>query len=130
MTTVSHESEEDYLERILMLQEDGNESVHAIDIANSMSFSKPSVSIALKKLEEKGFVVVDDRQVLKLTESGLEIASRIYERHQVIGSLFISLGVDKETAYRDACKIEHDLSETTFEALKKHYLLITEDKKK
>jgi DtxR family Mn-dependent transcriptional regulator len=130
MTTVSHESEEDYLERILMLQEDGNESVHAIDIANSMSFSKPSVSIALKKLEEKGFVVVDDRQVLKLTESGLAIASRIYERHQVIGSLFISLGVDKETAYRDACKIEHDLSETTFEALKKHYLLITEDKKK
>ncbi len=130
MTTVSHESEEDYLERILMLQEDGNESVHAIDIANSMSFSKPSVSIALKKLEDKGFVVVDDRQVLKLTESGLAIASRIYERHQVIGSLFISLGVDKETAYRDACKIEHDLSETTFEALKKHYLLITEDKKK
>jgi len=109
-----------------MLQEQGNSAVHAIDIATSMSFSKPSVSIALKKLEEKGYVHINEHQVLTLTEEGMNIASKIYERHQVIGSFLISLGVDKDTAYSDACKIEHDLSDKTFTALKKHY---EEDKK-
>ncbi|MFA6860992.1 MAG: metal-dependent transcriptional regulator [Bacilli bacterium] len=122
----THESEEDYLERILMLEEKGKKAVHAIDIATSMSFSKPSVSIALKKLEDKGYVHINDHQELTLTEAGMNIASKIYERHQVIGSFLISLGVDKDTAYSDACKIEHDLSDKTFAALKKHY---EEDKK-
>lgn len=122
MTKETNESKEDYLERILMLQEERHAPVRAIDIANSMGFSKASVSIALKKLEEEGFVVVGLKQSLNLTESGREIAAKIYERHKVIGSIFISLGVEEDTAYKDACKIEHDLSEETYQALKKHYL--------
>lgn len=117
----TNESAEDYLERILMLQDSGNENVHAVDIANSMGFSKASVSIALKKLEDEGYVTVGPKQVLSLTDSGKAIASSIYERHKVIGSIFIALGVDSETAYKDACKIEHDLSEETYQAIKKHY---------
>ena len=81
MTKETNESKEDYLERILMLQEETHAPVRAIDIANSMGFSKASVSIALKKLEEEGFVVVGLKQSLNLTESGREIASKIYERH-------------------------------------------------
>lgn len=117
----TNESSEDYLERILMLQEEGNNSVHAIDIANSMEFSKASVSIALKKLENEGYVIVGEKQTLHLTPNGLLIAKKIYERHKVLSSLFISLGVDKEKAREDACKIEHDLSEESYQALKKIY---------
>ena len=118
----TNESSEDYLEQILMLNEEGNTSVHAIDIANAMGFSKASVSIALKKLEDSGYVILGDKQVLTLSEKGKEIASKIYQRHKIIGSFFISLGVDKDIAYKDACKIEHDLSDETFDALKKAYL--------
>lgn len=119
--TNTNESAEDYLERILMLQEEGNNSVHAIDIANSMSFSKASVSIALKKLEAEGYVSVGDKQVLTLTPSGLEIAKKVYERHQILHNLFTLLGVDDKVACEDACKIEHDLSNESFLALKKIY---------
>ncbi len=119
--TNTNESAEDYLERILMLQEEGNSNVHAIDIANSMHYSKASVSIALKKLENVGYVTVGPRQVLNLTESGLAIAREIYERHQVLHQLFVLLGVDDKTACDDACKVEHDLSASTFLALKKLY---------
>lgn len=118
----TNESAEDYLERMLMLEEQGNTAIHAIDIASSMGYSKASVSIALRKLEDMGYVDVGPKQVLTLTESGLEIAKKIYERHKVIGHFFISLGIDEDIAYRDACKIEHDLSDETFEALKKVYL--------
>ncbi len=118
----NNESSEDYLERILMLQEQGNREVHAIDIATSMGFSKASVSVALKKLEEENLVSCSPKQVLSLTPAGMDIASKVYERHKIIGHMFISLGVDEETAYEDACKIEHDLSEESFQALKKHYL--------
>lgn len=117
----TNESSEDYLERILMLEESNHGFVRAIDIASSMGFSKASVSIALKKLEEKGYVTVGSKQSLILTESGKEIAKKILERHEVIGHLLISLGVDEDTAYKDACKIEHDLSDKTFDALKKAY---------
>ncbi|MGN1295724.1 MAG: metal-dependent transcriptional regulator [Bacilli bacterium] len=115
------ESEEDYLERILMLSKDkGN--VRAIDIANSMNYSKPSVSIALKKLKEKHYVNVDESTgFITLTDDGLSIASSIFERHQMIAKLLISLGVSEDTALKDACKIEHDLSEETFQRLKEHY---------
>ena len=112
------ESGEDYLERILILQERMGK-VRSIDIANDMGFSKPSISIAMKKLREGGFINIDDNGYITLTQSGEEIATRIYERHQVLTQLFMSLGVDEEIAKKDACKIEHDLSEETFKAIKK-----------
>ena len=115
------ESEEDYLERILMLSKE-KANVRAIDIAASMKFSKPSVSIALKKLKEKLYVNVDESTgFITLTEQGLSIASSVYERHQIIAKLLMSLGVSEETALKDACKIEHDLSEESFTRLKEHY---------
>jgi DtxR family transcriptional regulator, Mn-dependent transcriptional regulator len=119
--TNTNESAEDYLERILMLQEEGNTNVHAIDIANSMHFSKASVSIALKKLENEGYVTVGPKQVLNLTPSGMAIAKEVYDRHQILHQLFVLLGVDDATACEDACKVEHDLSASTFKALKKLY---------
>ena len=115
------ESEEDYLERILMLSKE-KANGRAIDIAASMNFSKPSVSIALKKLKEKLYVNVDESTgFITLTEQGLSIASSVYERHQIIAKLLMSLGVSEETALKDACKIEHDLSEESFTRLKEHY---------
>lgn len=112
------ESGEDYLERILVLSESkGN--VRSIDIAIDMGFSKPSVSVAMKKLKENGLIYIDDNGFISLTDEGSEIANRIYERHKVLTKLFISLGVDEEIAMKDACKIEHDLSNETFEAIKK-----------
>ena len=118
----TNESKEDYLERILRLQESGKTRVHAIDIAESMSFSKASVSIALKKLEESKLVSVDEKRVISLTDEGRKIAKKIYERHQIIGGIFIALGVPKEVAYEDACKVEHDISDQTFQARKNYYL--------
>lgn len=112
----TNESSEDYLERILMLEQSGNKNIHAIDIANSMGFSKPSVSIALKKLEEAGYVNVSEKSIITLTESGRAIAAKIYNRHIVIRDFFISLGVDPKIASKDACKIEHDISDETFQA--------------
>ena len=113
------ESREDYLERILMLQKNGNR-VRAIDIAKSMGYSKPSVSIALKKLREAEMIEVGEDGYITLTKEGKEIAIRVYERHETITSILIKIGVSPETAEEDACKIEHELSEETFEALKKH----------
>ncbi|MCR4561602.1 MAG: metal-dependent transcriptional regulator [Bacilli bacterium] len=114
------ESGEDYLERILMLQEK-NGVVHSIDIAKALKVSKPSVSVAMKKLRENGYIIFNDDESIVLTESGLEVAKTIYERHRVLTRLIIKLGIDEETAERDACKIEHDLSPETFEALKRYY---------
>ena len=118
----TNESKEDYLERILRLQESGKTRIHAIDIAESMSFSKASVSIALKKLEESKLVSVDEKRVISLTDEGRKIAKKIYERHQIIGGIFIALGVPKDVAYEDACKVEHDISDQTFQARKNYYL--------
>lgn len=118
----TYESREDYLERILMLQESGKKEVHAVDIANSLGFSKPSVSIALKKLENDGYVALGPKQQLYLTPSGLEIASKIYERHKILTEMFVMLGVNEDIAKEDACSIEHDLSDETFDAIKRHYL--------
>jgi Mn-dependent transcriptional regulator len=115
------ESSEDYLERILMLQKKGMKEVHAVDLAASFNYSKASISIALKKLKDRGLVALGPKQQLYLTPDGLEIASRIYERHEVIGSIFTYLGVEEEVAYKDACKIEHDISEETYQVLKKRY---------
>ncbi len=115
----THESAEDYLERILMLEEKGVKEIHAVDLASSFGYSKASISVALKKLENGGYVALGPRQQLYLTPSGYALAKKIYERHRVISELLINIGVDKETALKDACRIEHDLSDETFEALKK-----------
>ena len=114
-----YESAEDYLERILQLQEKQGKVI-SLDIANSMNYSKASVSRAMKNLRENGYIEVDSLGVITLTPKGHEIASKIYERHILISRVLMRLGVSEENALKDACKIEHDLSEETFEAIKKH----------
>ena len=113
-----YESAEDYLERILILQEK-NEGVRSIDIAHSMGFSKPSVSVAMKKLKEAGLIIIDDNGFISLTKEGHVIADKVYERHCVLKRLLIKIGVSPAQAEVDACKVEHDLSEEAFEAIKK-----------
>ncbi|MCI8808863.1 MAG: metal-dependent transcriptional regulator [Oscillibacter sp.] len=110
---VIHESAEDYLESILILQEQIGQ-VRSIDIVNRLGFSKPSVSIAMKKLRESGYIAMAGDGTITLNESGMEIASRIYGRHKMITKLFELLGVSPEQAAVDACKVEHDLSDETF----------------
>lgn len=118
----NNQSLEDYLERILMLQSE-IDNVRAVDIARDMEFSKPSVSIAMKKLEEKGLVFVEaDTGYLNLTDEGREIAKKTYEKHETLTSFFKTIGVNPTTAESDACKIEHDLSDETFECLQKYFL--------
>ena len=114
------ESGEDYLERILVLSKK-KEFVKSIDIVESMSFSKPSVSIAMKKLRENGYILIDEKGYITLTDLGRSVAEKTYERHQVLSDIFISIGVDDDTAKADACRVEHDLSDETFEAIKKHF---------
>ncbi len=113
------EAIENYLETIYILSLQQNE-VHAVDVCAYLSYSRPTVSIVLRQMRENGLVTVDDLNHIHLTEEGQRIASAIYERHTLISELLVSLGVSRETAVRDACKIEHDLSEETFEALKRH----------
>lgn len=111
-----HQSAEDYLEKILMIQERKGE-VHSIDIANELGFSKPSVSVAMKNLRLAGYISMDESGCITLEEPGYEIATRIYQRHKLLTRILISLGVDEQTAAEDACKIEHDLSPETFDRL-------------
>lgn len=110
---VIHESAENYLEAILMLQERLGE-VHSIDIVNELNYSKPSVSIAMKKLRENGYISMAPDGSITLNDSGMEVASRIYKRHKTITRLFTLLGVSPGIAAEDACKVEHDLNEETF----------------
>ncbi len=110
---VIHESAEDYLESILIIQEQAGQ-VRSIDVVNKLGFSKPSVSIAMKKLRESGYITMAGDGSITLTDSGMEIASRIYHRHRTLTELFTLLGVSQENAAADACKVEHDLSEETF----------------
>ena len=114
----SSESLEDYLETILLLQKRTGQ-VRSIDIATEMNFSKPSVSVAMKNLREKGYIAMADNGYITLTESGLQRAESVLERHTLLSDWLISIGVSRETALEDACKIEHDLSEESFEAIKK-----------
>ena len=113
-----YESAEDYLEAILMLQE-RNGVVHSVDIAEEKGFSKASVSIAMKKLRENGYITMEKSGAIKLLEPGRKIAENIYERHKVLTDFFEKIGVDHDTAAKDACKVEHDLSPATFKALKR-----------
>ena len=114
-----YESSEDYLEKILMLEKK-NGSVHAIDIAKDMNFSKPSVSVAMHKLEDNNYITIAKNGEISLTPLGREIAEKVYERHVVLTKVLVSLGVPEEIASEDACKIEHDLSEESFEAIKRN----------
>ncbi len=114
-----NESAENYLETILFLSE-RNPNVRSIDVAHELSFSKPSVSIAMKSLREKEYITIDESGNIFLTETGKAIAKNVSERHNVIAEALMLLGVDEETAYIDSCKIEHYLSESSFEKIKKH----------
>ena len=114
-----YESAENYLEAILSLHETHG-LVRSIDIANHLHFSKPSVSVAMKKLRESGYIEMDKDGLISLLPTGEEIARRIYERHKLLTEFFIRLGVDPEVAAADACKVEHDLSDETFQKIKAH----------
>lgn len=111
------ESGEMYLETIYVLSKTGK-PVRAVDVGEHMGFSKPSVSRAIGLLKQGGYVVTDDEGHLLLTESGREAAAKTYERHTILTELFVRLGVDPTTASEDACKVEHDLSDETFRAIK------------
>lgn len=110
-------SAEDYFETIYILKK-RNGSVRAIDIVNEMGFSKPTVSVAMKKFRENGFITVDPDSQINLTQQGLFIAERTFEKHNVIARALLMLGVSEETAYEDACRIEHCISDESFTAIK------------
>lgn len=116
------ETIENYLEaiHILTLQ---NTCVRAIDIAQYLNYSRPTVSVALKNLQAEGYVNIDNN-LISLTTTGLNLAISTYERHELIAKILIDLGVDKDIAYEDSCKIEHDLSEESFNAIKTYYYKI------
>ena len=112
-----YESAEDYLEAILVIRERRG-MVRSIDIANELGFSKPSVSVAMKKLRESGYIQMDADGYIQLLPAGEEIAGSIYERHRLLTEMFVYLGVSREVAAADACKVEHDLSAETFAKIK------------
>ena len=114
-----HESAEDYLESILMLKERRG-SVRSIDVVNELGFSKPSVSVAMKKLRENGYINMDADGFLTLTDAGMAVAQRIFTRHKQLTEFFIRIGVSPATAAADACKVEHDLSDETFRCIQRH----------
>ena len=113
------ESAENYLETILMLKEEKG-AVRSVDIARKMDFSKPSISRAMSLLRENGYITMDKEGLINLTDAGMEIASRIYERHRLLSKWLVALGVSPETAAEDACRIEHDVSDETFQKIKEH----------
>ena len=112
-----HQSAEDYLETILMLTQRMGR-VRSIDVVNELGYTKASVSIAMKNLRESEHIRVTKEGYIYLTDSGREIAEMIYERHQILSSWLIQLGVNKQTAEEDACRIEHDISKESFNAIK------------
>lgn len=124
-----NESAENYLERILMVKNKKG-YVRSIDIAHELNFTKASVSVAMKGFREDGYITVDESGNIELTEKGLAIADSIYERHRVIASALMALGVSPETAYADSCRIEHDISNETLikikECLNKHNISIVQ----
>lgn len=107
------------MEMILMLQETKG-YVRSIDIASGLAVSKPSVSVAMKHLREDGYITMDKDNLITLTETGMSIARGVYDRHKVLTRFLMQLGVDEETAREDACKIEHDISPATLNAIRKH----------
>jgi Mn-dependent DtxR family transcriptional regulator len=122
---VLHESAEDYLETILILFE-RNGQVRSIDIVNEMNFSKPSISIAMKKLRENGYIRMDVNGLITLTDEGRLIAERIYSRHKLLTKVLEAIGIDEKKAEEEACKIEHDIDDETYERIRDFYLRYTE----
>ena len=114
-----HESAEMYLETIYVLSQQSS-TVRSVDVAEHMGYSKPSVSRAVGLLKQGGYLAMDKDGFLTLTEAGVQVAQRIFERHTLLSNVLIALGVSEATAMEDACKIEHVLSDETFEALKRH----------
>ncbi len=112
-------SSEDYLETMLVMQE-RHGYIRSIDIAAELNVTKPSVSYATKRLRENGYITMDKEGLITLTDKGMEIAESMYERHRLLTQFFVRLGIDEKIAREDACKIEHDLSEETFLAIKNH----------
>ncbi len=110
---------EDYLEAMLMMKEKHG-FIRSIDIAEELGVTKPSVTYATKRLRANGYITMDKDGLITLTDSGMEIAARIYERHKLLIEFFVRLGVDEKTAREDACKVEHDISEETFGAICRH----------
>lgn len=113
------ESAENYLETILVLSQRKG-SVRSIDIANELDFSKPSVSVAMKNLRQGGYIEMDSSGEIRLLEPGLEIARKVLEKHNMITRFLMALGVSQETAAEDACRMEHVISNESFEAMKRH----------
>ena len=119
MKMTIHKSAEDYLEAMLMLKEERG-YIRSIDVADKLGVTKPSVSYATKRLRENGYISFDPAGMIVLEPTGLEIAQRMLERHRLLTELLIGLGVSPETARDDACKIEHDLSVESFDAIRRH----------
>ncbi len=115
------ESGENYLETILMIH-NRKGYCRSVDISNEMGVSKPSVSAYMKHLRENGYIEINDEGNITLTGSGRKIAEKIYERHTIVAEFLMLIGTDKDTAYQDSCKMEHDISDTTFQNIKKIYL--------
>ena len=118
---IIHESAENYLEAILMIKNKKG-FVRSIDIANELGFSKPSVSVAMKNFREAGYINVDADGLISLTEKGESIAFNMYERHNIIAKVLMALGVSEQTAYDDSCRIEHDISQESFEKIKEYFV--------
>ncbi len=114
------EAVENYLETILILSQK-QPDVHAIDICSYLGYSRPTVSIILKKMKDEGLVTVDSDNHIRLTDVGKGVAEHIYDRHKVLTDFFTYLGVNRDVASEDACKVEHDISDETFDLLKKYY---------
>ena len=119
MDMTIHKSAEDYLEAMLMLKQERG-YIRSVDVADKLGVTKPSVSYATKRLRESGYLTFDPAGMIVLLGPGLEIAERMYERHMLLTELLIGLGVDPEIAREDACKIEHDLSVESFDAIRRH----------
>ncbi len=119
MNMTIHKSAEDYLEAMLMLKQERG-YIRSIDVAEKLGVTKPSVSYATKRLRESGYISFDPAGMILLLPPGLEIAERMYERHMLLTELLIGLGVEPEIAREDACKIEHDLSVESFDAIRRH----------
>lgn len=126
MSYIRHKSEEsieDYLETILILSKRLPE-LRSIDIANELSYSKPSISIAVKNMRGRDYITVSEEGFIQLTKTGRRIAEAVYEKHTLLTDWLVHLGVDSKTAALDACKMEHDISQESFEAIKKHVLSV------
>lgn len=114
-----HESGEDYLESILKLQQQGK-AVRSIDVVTDLGYSKPSVSVGMKRLRESGHITVDADGIITLTAAGRDVAERIISRHRMLTEFFVRLGVSPDVAEKDACKVEHDISDETFRCMIAH----------